>query len=70
LVSVIHRADYHEVLLNEAKRLGVDIRLGASVCDVDLLGGVVHLENGTTVTGDVVVGADGTYKNVVLYSVE
>lgn len=31
----IHRADYHTVLAEEARRLGVDIRLGAVVKGID-----------------------------------
>lgn len=31
----IHRADFHTVLVEEARRLGVDIRLGTVVLGVD-----------------------------------
>jgi len=31
----IHRADFHTVLVDEARRLGVDIRLGAAVAGID-----------------------------------
>ncbi|KAF2992993.1 hypothetical protein E8E13_000921 [Curvularia kusanoi] len=58
---VIHRADYHKVLMNEAKSLGVKITLDVRVVDIDLDAGVVALENGKTVTADVVVGADGLW---------
>lgn len=58
---VIHRADYHEVLLDEATRLGAEITLNAKVTKVELDAGVVTLENGRIVTADVVVGADGLW---------
>jgi salicylate hydroxylase len=31
----IHRADFHTVLVDEARRLGVDIRLGSTVAGID-----------------------------------
>jgi len=31
----IHRADFHTVLVDEARRLGVDIRLGSTVSRID-----------------------------------
>ncbi|KAF1813356.1 FAD/NAD(P)-binding domain-containing protein [Eremomyces bilateralis CBS 781.70] len=57
---VIHRADYHQVLLDEAKRLGVEIQLNASVKDISFEDGVVYLEDDTTLKGDVVIGGDGS----------
>lgn len=58
---VIHRADYHTVLLKEATRLGVQITLDAKVTKVEPNAGVVTLESGRTVTADVVVGGDGMF---------
>ncbi len=31
----IHRADFHTVLVDEARRLGVDIRLGSAVAGIE-----------------------------------
>lgn len=56
---VIHRQDYHAVLLQEAQRLGVDIRLNANVTDLDFKAAEVILADGEKLKGDVVVGADG-----------
>lgn len=58
--SVIHRADYHAVLMEECARLGVDVKLGADVQDVDFEGTSVTLANGEIVAGDVIIGADGS----------
>ncbi|KAL3481705.1 hypothetical protein BJX99DRAFT_243417 [Aspergillus californicus] len=58
---VIHRADYHEALLNEARKLGAKVVLDAHVKDVDTAESKVILQSGEVVTGDVVVGADGLW---------
>ncbi|GFG12539.1 putative salicylate hydroxylase [Aspergillus udagawae] len=60
---VIHRADYHQILLDKARDLGVEIRLGALVEKVlvDESAVVVGKE---TITGDVIVGADGLWSHV------
>ncbi len=60
-VSVIHRADYHTVLLNEALRLGADLRKNSEVVDGDFSPPkpYVLLQTGEKVEGDVIVGADG-----------
>ena len=58
--SVIHRADYHEVMLNEAKRLGVQIRLGCNVESLDFERTEIVVEGGERLKADVIVGADGT----------
>lgn len=49
------------MLLDEATRLGAEITLDAKVTKVELDAGVVTVENGRTVTADVVVGGDGTF---------
>ena len=58
---VMHRADYQRVLVEEARRLGTEIRLGQDVARIDCndVHPVIHLANGGTMTADVVVGADG-----------
>jgi salicylate hydroxylase len=58
-ISVIHRADYQRVLVEECERLGVDIRLKSEVDDIDFDQTTVTLRNGHFVSGDVIVGADG-----------
>ncbi|KAK5217589.1 hypothetical protein LTS03_008282 [Exophiala xenobiotica] len=60
LQSVIHRADYHEIMLDEAKRLGVEIRLGCNVESLDFGHTEVVLDNGEKLNADVIVGADGS----------
>jgi salicylate hydroxylase len=57
--SVIHRADYHRILFDEAKLLGADIRFGATVEDIFFDGPEVLLTGGERISGDVVIGADG-----------
>ena len=58
-ISVIHRADYHEVLLNEAVRRGVNLRLDSKVSAVDLKEPSVTLSDGDKISADVIIGADG-----------
>ncbi|KAL4927995.1 uncharacterized protein BDV17DRAFT_282237 [Aspergillus undulatus] len=61
---IIHRQDFHQILLDEATRLGAEIRLGAEVTDIILEGPEVILAGGERVAGDVVIGADGLYSRV------
>jgi 2-polyprenyl-6-methoxyphenol hydroxylase-like FAD-dependent oxidoreductase len=56
---VIHRHDYHAVLLKEARKLNAEIRLGVSVENIDFAQTLVQLGNGKVLKGDVIVGADG-----------
>lgn len=56
---IIHRADYHKVLLQEAIRLGVKFQWGDAVENVLPDGPEVILAGGERVFGDVVIGADG-----------
>lgn len=56
---MIHRADYHEVMLDEANRLGVEIRLGCNVDSLDFDHTEVVLDSGERLKADVIVGADG-----------
>lgn len=59
--SVIHRADYHGVLLDETLRLGGELRLDAEVVEIDYEAErpQVVLHTGEVISGDVIVGADG-----------
>jgi salicylate hydroxylase len=64
---VIHRADYHGVLLDEAVRLGVDVKLNSKVVDIDFSETPhVVLESGEFIEADVIVGADGRCMSVVV----
>ncbi|KAJ5643811.1 uncharacterized protein N7484_006318, partial [Penicillium longicatenatum] len=66
---IIHRADYHQVLLQEAIRLGVKFQWGAAVEHILIDGPEVILAGGERVSGDVVIGADGigsTIRNILL----
>ncbi|KAF9890434.1 hypothetical protein FE257_005839 [Aspergillus nanangensis] len=58
---VIHRADYHRVLVQEAKRRGVHLRLSSRVESLDTVNTQALLANGEKVSADVIVGADGLW---------
>jgi salicylate hydroxylase len=60
--SVIHRADYHRVLLQEAEQLGTRVLLSTKVVDLDAHNGIISSEDHREVTADVIVGGDGTYR--------
>jgi 2-polyprenyl-6-methoxyphenol hydroxylase-like FAD-dependent oxidoreductase len=62
-ISVIHRADYHTVLLDEALRLGADLRKNSEVVDGNFSppNPYVLLQTGEKVEGDVIIGADGRH---------
>ena len=55
----IHRADYQQVLFEEAQKLGAEILLGSEVANVDSVQGQVQLKCGKLITGKVIIGADG-----------
>ncbi|KAJ0414705.1 hypothetical protein BJY00DRAFT_305396 [Aspergillus carlsbadensis] len=61
---IIHRVDYYRVLLDEATRLGAEVRLNAEVADIDFEGLEVLLASGERVAGDVIIGADGLYSRI------
>jgi hypothetical protein len=67
--SNIHRVEYHQVLLDEAKRLGAKIHLDCEVASVNTTTPSVRLSSGKAYTGDVVVGADGKPRpiDVIVY---
>jgi salicylate hydroxylase len=58
----IHRADLHAVLTETARSAGVDMRCNAPVVSSE--GTTVTLADGSTVSGDVLIGADGV-KSVI-----
>ncbi|OAG34856.1 hypothetical protein AYO21_10961 [Fonsecaea monophora] len=63
---VIHRADYHSVLLDEVSRLGGKLQLNAEVVDVKASAEKpkVVLRTGEVIDADVVVGADGLWSAI------
>ncbi|KAH1498606.1 hypothetical protein KXW18_005215 [Aspergillus fumigatus] len=60
---VIHRADYHRILLDKARDLGVAIRLGALVEKV-LVDDTAVIVGSETIAGDVIIGADGLWSKI------
>ncbi|PYH87654.1 salicylate hydroxylase [Aspergillus ellipticus CBS 707.79] len=58
--TVIHRADLHNALIDQALALSnVELRVDSTVTRVQFDRAVVTLANGTTVEGDIVIAADG-----------
>ncbi|KAJ5832495.1 FAD binding domain containing protein [Penicillium riverlandense] len=57
----VHRAGYHRILTNEAIRLGVDLKLQASVLDIDFKKPSVMVKGDPDYefTADLIIGADG-----------
>jgi salicylate hydroxylase len=57
----IHRADLHDVLLGNARELGVEVMMGAQVKSFDWDAPSALLEDGKVVKADVILAADGKY---------
>jgi salicylate hydroxylase len=57
----LHRVDLQAALYERAKQLGVRIRLGARVVDVDFDAPVLRLESGEELRSDLIVAADGLW---------
>lgn len=55
----IHRADYHRILVAEAKRLGVTVALDSAVTSIDFEEPSVQLKNKPDFHADLIIGADG-----------
>ncbi|KAE9366341.1 FAD/NAD(P)-binding domain-containing protein [Stipitochalara longipes BDJ] len=53
------RAEYQSVLYERALELGINIRLGCKIEDIDQSGPSLKLKGGEVVTADLIVGADG-----------
>ncbi|KAL9092408.1 MAG: hypothetical protein Q9159_000916 [Coniocarpon cinnabarinum] len=60
----LHRVDLQRALASRAKALGVQVRLGADVIDVDFASRTVVLASGERVEGDVIMCADGLWSNL------
>ena len=56
---MVHRADYHKVLLERALKLGVEIRSSSKVDGYDWDAPAAVLEDGSRVSGDLLIVADG-----------
>lgn len=56
---VAHRADFQKFLADEARKLGVSIRLGCAVEKIDIPLSTIVLGNGELITSDLILGADG-----------
>ncbi|KAL2837449.1 hypothetical protein BJX68DRAFT_280196 [Aspergillus pseudodeflectus] len=56
---VIHRADFHSALVQRARDLGIEIKLGCKVVDYDLSRRGIQLQSGECFEADLVVAADG-----------
>jgi salicylate hydroxylase len=57
----LHRTDVQIALVRRAESLGVEIRLGAEVVDIDSGNGTVTTAAGDVVQGDIIQGADGLW---------
>lgn len=57
----LHRVDVQRALASRAKALGVTVRLGCRVADIDFPAAKLTLENGETLTADLLVAADGLW---------
>lgn len=60
----IHRIDLHDGLKDLALSLGVEMHLQNAVTSIDPEGASISLEDGTKISGDVVIGADGIHSKV------
>lgn len=61
---MLQRGDYQQVLVQAALKLGVKIMVGADVIGIESREDgkeSVQLKDGTSVEGDVVIGADGEF---------
>ncbi|CAK3842277.1 FAD NAD(P)-binding domain-containing [Lecanosticta acicola] len=57
----LHRVDVQRTLADRARELGVEIKLGARVEDIDFDQAIVKLASGETLQADLLVGADGLW---------
>lgn len=64
-ISVIHRGDLQRILLNAAKRAGVEIRTATKVVAVDPeFSARVKTKDGEWIEGDVIIAADGIKSDI------
>jgi salicylate hydroxylase len=55
----IHRADFHKVLVDAARKEGVKIQLGSSVTGIDFNKPLIRIRGKPDFHADIVIGADG-----------
>lgn len=55
----IHRADYHRILVAEAERQGITIKLGSVVTNIDFDRALIRIRNKPDFQADMIIGADG-----------
>ena len=55
----VHRATFHSVLCDEAKRIGVKFQLGSTVTGIDFGNTAVKVQDREDVAADFILGADG-----------
>lgn len=56
---VLHRADLLAVLVDEARRLNVELNTGCAAAEIDFSARTVRTVSGRVFTGDIIIGADG-----------
>jgi 2-polyprenyl-6-methoxyphenol hydroxylase-like FAD-dependent oxidoreductase len=67
---VVHRAHFHEALHQLALKLGITIRLKAKVTEFNESIPSVALTDGTSVTADLVIAADGECSSFTSFFVD
>jgi salicylate hydroxylase len=58
---VVHRAHFHDALYKRALELGVDVRVASRVTGYNLDEPSVSVADGTTLSADLLVAADGAH---------
>ena len=56
---VVHRAHFHNALHQLALSLGVEVQVNSKVFDFDVEAPSITLENGQTLTSDLIIASDG-----------
>ena len=59
--AIVHRADLQQLLAKAAKERGADIRMGQHVLRVDCENHAVIMDDGTAISADLIIGADGIW---------
>ncbi|KAI5857268.1 hypothetical protein BZA05DRAFT_460566 [Tricharina praecox] len=60
----VHRADYHNLLVDKCHALGVKVMLNSRVVSADFNAPSITLSTGEVLTADLVIGADGLKSNL------
>lgn len=60
---VIHRADFHAALHERALDLGVKVKLASRVLEYEPEEPSIVIENGSKVSADLIVAADGSFSS-------